>query len=151
MLSEKFRLHNAALAYAAKGYRVVPCIPNTKIPAIKDNLNQATTASAQIDQWWNWWPEANIAVIPPKGISIIDIDVKSGDGLAEWKALGGKIDTYTVITPSGGLHLYYAGDMPSSNGKIGRFIDVRGSDGRFFIMVPPSIVNGKEYIAEHLK
>jgi hypothetical protein len=53
-----------------------------------------------------------------------------------------------VRTPSG-YHLYFDGDIPSSNGKIAKHIHARGNDGRFYILVPPSIVDGKLYIGDH--
>jgi putative DNA primase/helicase len=143
----KSKMHLAALRYAQQGYRVFPCYPNTKTPAISDNLNQATTDPALIDKWWGRWPDANIAVIPPRGLTIIDIDTKNGaEGDKQWQELGGPgFPTYKVTTPSGGLHLYYRGDLPSSNGKIAKHIDARGSDGKYYIMVPPSIVGGVPY------
>lgn len=150
-MTAKSKLHLATLEWAAAGYRVFPCYPNSKSPLLTDNLVQATTNPAHIDNWWTSWPDANIAVMPPDSITIIDIDVKNGaEGEQQWRDLGGDgFPTYQVTTPSGGKHLYYKGDMPSSNGKVAKHIDTRGNDGKFYIMVPPSIVAGVPYQAPY--
>lgn len=54
--------------------------------------------------------------------------------------------TYTVRTPRGGLHEYYAGVLPASQSKLGVHIDTRGVGS--YALVPPSVVGGKPYTVE---
>ena len=62
--------------------------------------------------------------------------------------LGLPLDTLTVRTPSGGLHLYYRGpSVACSAGKLGDGLDVRGHHG--FVLAPGSVVNGGHYTILH--
>jgi hypothetical protein len=80
---------------------------------------------------------------------VIDIDPKNG-GNETWAVLceahGGEPITRTVLTPSGGRHLYFTIEtpIPSNNGRIGKGIDVRCADQ--YALVPPSVrADGKLY------
>ena len=48
------------------------------------------------------------------------------------------LDTRTVATPSGGLHLYFTAphELPSTTGRLGPMIDTRASGG--YVVAPPS-------------
>jgi len=139
----------AALRWAAAGWRVFPCIPNSNLPLIEDNLALATTDPKQISEWWTEHPNANIGSIPPAGIAVADLDVKhGGQGPGQWVELvGEQPETFTVTTPSGGKHLYYEGDFPTTNQKLAANVDTRGCDGKGYLILPPSVVNGKPYVA----
>jgi hypothetical protein len=77
---------------------------------------------------------------------VIDLDVKDGaNGLATWRGLlavhnnDADIETWTVVTGSGGRHLYFrcpADRCPGTKKELSKGIDVRGVGG--FIMAPPS-------------
>lgn len=77
-------------------------------------------------------------VVTGGGLVVIDLDVKEDvDGIAAWEDLEsahGEVCTYTVETPSGGLHFYFSTDETFSNsaGKLAPGIDVRG-DGGFVV------------------
>lgn len=87
---------------------------------------------------------------------VVDVDVKDR-GLEVWNAIEakhGKIDTYRVNTPNGGLHLYfnYAGTQNigclqaciiQSGVKIG--IDIRNDNG--YVVAPPSKIDDRCYSA----
>jgi len=130
-------LHAAALAYAAAGIPTFPCLKDGKQPATAHGFKDATTDPAQIDRWWQAG-DFNLAVEPERaGWCVIDID------RPEFPTDLDLPPTYTVRTPRGGWHLYYAGSLPPSAGKIAPGIDTRGVGS--YVLVPPSVVNGHEY------
>ena len=66
--------------------------------------------------------------------------------LAEWAGQPWPV-TYTVKTPTGGLHLYYAApdgpEIRNSAGKIGPLIDVRGGGG--YVLAAGSVLDERAY------
>jgi hypothetical protein len=135
--------HAMALAYADA---VFPCVVGGKEPAVPGGFHAATNDRAIIDAWWSR-ADYNIGVEPERaGWCVVDIDPKNG-GDATWGQLAaeyGLAPTRTVRTPSGGLHLYFAGSLSCSAGKIGPGVDTRGHSG--YVLVPPSLVDGKPYV-----
>nr|AWL93065.1 hypothetical protein CIT37_13275 [Bradyrhizobium ottawaense] len=136
----------AALAYAAKGWPVFPCHPETKQPLVKGDaepatgkaipgsggLKKATTDKAQIEAWWRKYPNAMIGV--PTGATIgafvVDIDAgtdsKTGE-VYDAAAILGRLEaalgcplppTRACRTPRGGLHLYFG--LPEGGGAMPR-------------------------------
>lgn len=142
--------HAAARAWAEAGIPVFPCIPGGKLPATPNGFYDATLDLGQIDAWaaledYNW------AIVPESaGLAVVDQEAKD-DGPLTWEnlqALHGRApDTYTVQTPSGGLHYHYAGSISSTVRKLGRGIDTRGVGG--YVLIPPSVVGGNEYRLVH--
>lgn len=129
-------LLNAALNWAARGFRVFPLAPGTKIPpkglAWKA---EATTDADKLRGWWAAVPEYNIGVATGNDLIVIDVDTRSGGGMSMME-----LDlppTLTVSTPSGGMHLYYHGpDVANSAGRLGQGVDVRGVGG--YVVAPGS-------------
>jgi len=130
------------------GVPVFPCHLGAKPPATEHGFKDATADRDQIDYWWRR-ADYKIGIEPerfPEPLWVVDLD---GDvGLATWEALQTKHrrvpPTLTVITPSGGMHLYFAGSGPTTAKKLGPGIDTRGRGG--YVLVPPSVVNGKPYV-----
>lgn len=137
-------LHAQARRFAEAGIRVFPCLADAKQPATPNGFHDASADLAQIDAWWTENPNYNIGLVPEDaGWCVIDIDP---GGEASWvEALdeGGYDPTYEVQTPRGGRHLYFAGSLPSTASKLGVHVDTRGVGG--YVLVPPSVVNGKPY------
>jgi hypothetical protein len=136
---------DAALRYMSRLGPVFACGPD-KTPLIKDWPNRASLDARQIAEWWRRWPQALIAM--PTGertnLCVLDIDVKNGvDGLATYATLDCPIMpvTPTVITRSGGQHLYFArpfGGFRNTTGARGRGVgaglDWRADSG--FVILP---------------
>jgi hypothetical protein len=136
--------HKTAIAYARAGIKVFPCVPGGKEPAVKGGFHTASSDPAQIDAWWGENPDYNLAIEPEAaGWCVVDLDGEEGIGTAEALGLSPAL-TRSVATPSGGLHLYFNGSLPPSVRKLGPGIDTRGQ--RSYVLVPPSVVNGKPYI-----
>jgi hypothetical protein len=133
----------AAYDYMRRGIPVFPCRPNTKFPAVPHWKTDAGTDPRIIE---TWHPECNIATSPDwSGCLVIDLDGELG--LLNWVALEaqhGPAPTLRVQTPSGGLHLWYRGQGPSTVGKLAKNIDTRGVGG--YVLLPPSIIDGRSYM-----
>lgn len=157
---------DAALAYAARGWRVFPLREKDKTPKIRsahpqgDPLNgvcrgecgreghgchDATTDEAKIRKWWGKWPDANIGIATGagSGVDVLDLDCTNDvkdNGLAvltNLEAVYGQIHAPTVVTGGGGQHLYFEhADGVQNRAKMLPGIDVRGDGG--YVVAPPS-------------
>jgi Bifunctional DNA primase/polymerase, N-terminal len=150
-------LVRAALAMAARGWHVFPCVADGKRPALRGSWQQhATTDADRIRHWWASAPY-NIGIsCGPSGLVIIDLDVaKDGSGphgadsLARLCARHGQprpSGTLTVRTPSGGTHLYFraaARPVRNSAGRLGPRIDIRADGG--YVVGPGSRIGERVY------
>lgn len=131
-----------------KGYRFVVMPLNGKVPILR-RWNKLTHTPEQ-DYIFK---DRNFGVVTGSisRITVLDIDVKD-NGIKVWKNLSSSypaIETPTVKTPSGGLHLYfeYTSTIPSFSRfelrgkKIGW--DLLNNDRQ--VVAPPSVVNDKKY------
>jgi hypothetical protein len=121
----------AALDMARRGFRVFPCVPYGKKPAIDDWTSLATTDEAQIRAWFNEGRDYNYGVLTTD-LVVADVDVsKIGReaALANYAEIGGHFDTFVVQTPTEGLHAYFAG--PDSGLRVGLVpgVDIRSHNG----------------------
>jgi hypothetical protein len=136
-------LHQAARNFALAGIPVFPCEVGGKKPATYHGHQDATTDLETIDSWWSA-EDYNIGMSPhDAGWCVVDLDPGSNDAWIK----NPLPDTYAVKTPRDGLHLYYEGELPSTVSKLGDHIDTRGIGG--YVLVPPSIVDGKAYEVLH--
>lgn len=120
---------DAALAWAARGFRVFPVLPGDKVPPKDMRWKQeATTDPARIRAWWAQEPSYNYGVATGAGVLVVDVDANK-NGYASLLDLD-LPDTLTVRTPGGGLHLYYsAPDVQNSVDRVAPGIDVRSAGG----------------------
>src|ERR1035438_7339000 len=71
----------AALAYASRGWPVLPCEPRGKRPfglLVSHGLKEATTDPATIEGWWWAEPEANIGLRTGVAFDVLDVDGDEG-------------------------------------------------------------------------
>lgn len=144
-----------ALALAAHGWSVFPCVraPGTredKRPLTVNGFYDATRDEAILRAWAAQWPDARVGVPTGlNGLCVVDLDVKHGkDGVGEWIALEarhGAVDTFTVRTDSGGMHLYYAvppggHGLKSTVDQLARGVDTR-AEGGYVIAYPHVLAN----------
>ncbi|MBX9654744.1 DUF3987 domain-containing protein [bacterium] len=161
-----------AKSYAARGWYVVPvhtvaddgactcgnseCSSKGKHPIPNDWPNRATRDAATIDDYWSQAPIANVGIVTGAVSGIFVIDMDGTDGIAGFNKLaeehGEPPPTYTVISGSGGVHLYYRYPRDRTIGNrqkiTGRAIDVRGDGGQ--VLAPPSLhSSGGRYTLDH--
>jgi Bifunctional DNA primase/polymerase, N-terminal/Primase C terminal 1 (PriCT-1) len=131
-------LHHA-LKLAASGLSIFPCLPRSKLPAVKSWQTIASRSPEQITKWWGAGPEANIAIATGEASQVFVVDIDSSDGEQELAKLGALPATVEATT-SRGRHVYFK--MPrtplrNTAGKIAPHIDTRGTGG--FVLCPPSL------------
>jgi Bifunctional DNA primase/polymerase, N-terminal len=146
---------SAALRYAGRGWKIFPCKPGSKVPATPHGVDDATADLDRVYRWWKYRPECNVAVACGAGsIDVLDVDIaESGTGfpaLRMVRAQGLAPDPLAVVsTPSGGCHLWFRG-TDQRNGRIKEHhLDFRSTGG--YVLVPPSVVEGKAYAFEGYK
>lgn len=116
----------------------------------------ATNNSEELMQMLNAHPYCMLAVATGNGLLVVDIDIKDGvdgfDTLHRWEKEHGALpETASVITASGGMHLYYHTDSYIHNNQGVRDasgmltgIDIRCDGG--YVIAPPSINEyGQQY------
>jgi bifunctional DNA primase/polymerase-like protein len=154
-------LLDAALGYAARGIPVYPahwprprsggaslgcscrngptCDRSAKHPLVGHGVNDATTNQAQLERWWQRWPDANIGLAT--GVVFDALDVDGPTGLAALRQLARTADLRLpgplVRTGGGGWHYWFAptglGNRPPRG--LPR-VDWRGKGG--CALAPPS-------------
>lgn len=137
-----------ARRYAAVGWPVFPCQPDSKEPIQKGSFHDATTDDTQVTAFWRQFPRANVALRAGPAFWVLDVDPRHGgnDALAAIEAKHGALpDTLRASTPSGGTHFYFAPDARARNtaSKIGAGLDTRGHGG--YVLAEGSTVAGKRY------
>jgi len=162
------RIEQAALKYIAQGYPVIPicwtnpdgtcacgCNHNNgnagKAPVTPHGLKDATLTQIGVKAFWKQYPKANVAIVIPPGMFVLDIDINH-NGFESLEKLQNKIgdlpDTLRITTGSGGCHLWYKTPTPLRNttrldGLEG--LDIRGQGG--YVVAPPSMhKTGNPYV-----
>ncbi len=142
----------AALDWAARGFKVFPLRPRSKLPLQKGWYDIATSDPETIRALWvdpvtGWENDYNIGCLTDDLI-VVDIDVKNGKpGRESFAALGLPTDTLIVHTPTGGEHVYYATDvgaLANSSGSLGLGLDTRSYHG--FVLAPGSETEAGPYL-----
>ena len=157
----------AALAHAARGWRVFPLRRGDKRPAVKDWEPRATTDPARIERAWTAGP-FNIGIATgPSGLVVLDLDRPKpgeippaayrqpgirdgGDVLAVLCEANDQplpVDTYAVRTGSGGTHLYFTAPpgitLRNTAKRLGWLIDTRAHGG--YVVAAGSTVDRRPY------
>lgn len=147
-------LKEQALECARIGMPVFPCAPNEKRPLTPRGFYDATVSIEKIEQWWTTVPNANIGT--PTGylgpdyftIDVLDIDKRpDGNGFTLYNRMreAGELNEAMMVisTPSGGVHAYFKGSEKSGGSLRGLYVDYKAQGG--YVLLPPSVVNGKPY------
>jgi hypothetical protein len=160
---------DAALSYAARGWKVFPCRPGGKAPAFPNahpegdpgfgrctgqcgrlghGFHDATTDPAVLREWWRATPDRNVAIATgAPGPDVLDVD--TGPAGSGWAALNrvkraGLLTgaSAMVTTRSGGLHLYFAGTSQPCGRLPRHWLDFKGAGG--YVLAPPSFVQADD-------
>ena len=134
----------AALAYAARGLRVLPITPGKKHPPISAWQTAATTDPGTIEAWWTGpYSGYGVGIATGAGSGIWVLDIDDYDAYRDLERAHEPLpDTLTSITGSGGLHLVWRyptdGRVIRNNAgtRLGAGLDVRGEGGQ--IVAPPT-------------
>lgn len=146
-----------ALRIADEGMAVFPLRPNSKVPALGAGWQRrATRDPGRIRSWWS--SEAfNIGAVTGGGVVVVDLDAPKAhgeqpgrDAFAELaRGLGQEVpeDTRTVITPGGGVHLYFripvGVALRNSAGMLAEHVDIRADGG--YVVGAGSMIDGRHY------
>lgn len=124
-----------------------------KHPACSGGAADATADAARVAAFWGafrarYHCDPSVGVATGHGLVVVDVD-RRHLGHETWSRLlegrAARPDTVTALTP-GGVHLYFsaASSVPSSVGRLGPGVDVRGRGG--FVVAPPSShASGRAY------
>lgn len=135
-----------ALAWLNAGWEVFPCyeketwagskLHTRKSPDTPRGFYDATNNPEIVEAYWDEHPERLIGIRIPASVNVLDIDLKIDppkDGFEALAEAGLEYpDTFSVETPSGGLHAYFKKD-PSRLVKA--TTDLKLSDGRVLVGV----------------
>lgn len=153
-------LRQAALAYAARGWQVLPlwwpaatggcacglpdCDGAGKHPIwrlVPHGLLDATSRLQTVGDWWWSTPNANVGVRTGVKSGLVALDVDGQAGRLSLRALVAsrpRLQARWARTGSG-WHAYFAHPgmaIPNSAGRLGEGLDIRGDGG--YVVAPPS-------------
>lgn len=153
-------MRDAALAYAAEGWRVFPChtpllgTPTTcdcrnpacnqigKHPRTKNGFQDASSDPATIERWWAMWPRANIGGVPGSA-GVIAFDLDSDQAITAARELGLFAEPTFEVRTGNGVHRYYRHPPLPSGANIAGIV-VRSMHG--YVLLPPSLhASGRRY------
>jgi len=150
-------LHDWAQHLASRGWPVFPLAPGTKRPAIKAWEQRATTDPDRIRRCWHAGAGFGIGIAcGPSRLVVLDLDPATPaggpDGASALTALAQTrgvqlAPTFTVATPRGGTHLYYATppgvQLRNTAGTLAPHVDTRAAGG--YVVGPGTVLPGGGY------
>lgn len=143
----------AALAYARLGWKVIPVVEGSKIPATQHGVKDATSDEGRIRSWFDSERGArlNIGVAcgSASGIVVFDIDPRNGgsESWELWEQYHGQApEGPMAYTAGGGAHYVASYVSGVRSAKLADGIDLL-SDGRYFVAYP-SKIEGRGYVWE---
>lgn len=139
-------LEEILIDYCIDGWFLFPVKSETKMPAIKNNLKEASNDINQLLKWTKKFPNCSWAVsLAKSGLVAVDIDNKNG-GMEYWDALtatNSEPETLKANSGGGGLHyVFKAENGKKYRGKIKKANQTRsGIDVKHngYILIYPSI------------
>lgn len=127
----------AAHAYLERGWTPLPLQPRSKQPLLPwRRLQRERPDAKSLQQWWSFWPQANVGVITgaPSRLAVLDLDGPEAEAIAKELGLP---DAPTVRTGIG-LHVYCSNAIPTrSTVGLRPGIDLRADGG--YVVAPPSV------------
>ncbi len=145
----------AALAYLARGWSVLPLRVAAKLPLLRWEIFQTQRASAaEVERWFARWPDANLGIVTGaiSGLVVLDVDPKHGgdESFAKLEARHGTVPrTVESLTGGGGRHLFFGHPGGTVRNRVGlaQGIDLR-ADGGYVVAPPSRHPSGRDYAWE---
>jgi hypothetical protein len=145
----------AALAYAGRGWAVVPLNEGQKNPWLKDWPNAASADPEQVRRWWAERPDSNVGLALGVRSGLVSVDIDTEEGIRKLEELsGGDLPDTLDMTTGKGWRLLYA--IPEGLTVAVRTKCFDGADGAEAVrfqgagaqcVMPPSIhPSGKRYL-----
>jgi hypothetical protein len=161
-----------AIALVERGFALFPLRPGSKVPAVREDWEGLAVRDPERLRELGWPPHANFGIAcGPSGLFVLDLDVpkqpqppeeqsatsaqaatgrepRNGMQALRELAAGRPIPrTFTVVTPSGGVHLYFRAPkgLPLRNtvARLGSLIDTRAAGG--YVVGPGSTIGRNRY------
>lgn len=126
----------AATAYAAHGWPVIPLAARAKTPLTRHGLHDASDDPDVVESWWLRWPDANVGLRTGIAFDVLDLDGPDGTASLARIAPGYRHDGPVSITGKG-YHLLFAPTGKRNFARREPGMDFRGDGG--YIVAPPSI------------
>lgn len=127
----------AALWYRNKGFSVIPAKKN-KRPYVKwQDFQKSPPTEVQIREWWQEWPNANIAIITGMNSNLTVLDADSEDGKkAIEEFIPDTLSIPVVKTPKGWHYYFKYSDGIRNEVRFLTDCDIRSEGG--YVIAPPS-------------
>lgn len=144
---------NLAQRFLEAGYGILP-VAGVNAPTHDEGKVPLVTGGKRGASWYPsplpTLPGGAYGLFCAPGTLIVDVDNKpDSDGFASLEDLPGysesDLTTFTVRSPTGGLHLYFRGKGVSSANAALTGVDVRAEDSRFYTLGPGSKTQAGEY------
>lgn len=148
-LNQSGALVSAALEYRGYGWSVIPL--SGKRPAVTSwkEYQQEMASGNEVESWWYRARHvpSGVGIVTGRVSRLVVVDCDTTEDVAYWKRYHPE-SPLVVVTGRGGRHFYYQYpdglDVRSSQGVLGRRIDIRGEGG--YATAPPSLhENGRWY------
>ncbi len=167
---QQSELLRAALAYAKRGWRVLPCWwpvdgkcacggkPGDCKPGkhpipdcVPHGVSNATTEADKIKRWWGKYPQANIGIAAGAESGLIITDCDSEDAFRKWRK---RLGIETLRAKSGRPGRFHEYLLHPKDGRVIPHRDTFDTDTEVksdggqgkYVIAPPSLhVNGKRY------
>jgi hypothetical protein len=131
-------LCDAALAYADRGWPVLPLRRHGKAPRLKHGLLDATTEQGPVRAMWTRWPDANIGLLTGVAFDVLDVDGPDGlDALGDRIPENGEALVGATVLTGKGWHTYVAPTGHGNRAGLVDHVDWRGVGG--YVVAPPSV------------
>lgn len=107
--------------------------PKKPIVGSWKHLQESPASEEQVEQWWQEYPSANVAILTGVEVNVVDADTPAA---VKWCKENLTRTPWTVTTAKG-THFYYHADGAEVKCSAGRGIDIRGVGG--YVVGPTSI------------
>lgn len=136
-----------ALSATKAGWYVFPIRKGSKKPPLVPHWREDSSKDpAQVMRWSEAFPDCNWGLDCGRSrLLVLDLDGEEGmRSFAQLEVEYGTFEpTFTVATPSGGMHYYFRGVGRTTARKVAPGMDTRGEGG--YVVFPGSMFNGRGY------